>query len=793
MKKEKSRLGILKSVWTAAVAYFGDGGVPSDVRRRINVSLLTARAKQSVVIACIGILVGGAVYVNFMNVRKPQLMQAAFVSVVAMYLVLIRHSIAWLRVDDKRAMFVPYMRSFIAILFGLGSGWGLVLITTVEVATPGQKGLIYALAIGLISTMMISGPMRYSFAFWVPITIGSFVAISSANGQDGNAIFILLACYSMITMFAIITVNKKMFDRELNLFEIKSQNETIGLFLTDFQEGTGSFVWETDGGLHLLRSKTQHGFAQSCVYDDDITHFHDVLKAVQYAVPGDRRVTETGSLTQIVKRMEQHQPFKELVVFVTTKIGARWWAISGKPIFNDEHEFVGYRGICSDVTERESYKQRIEFSADRDYLTKTYNRSSFNRILNDICQSPQIVDAALLCLDLDHFKMVNDNFGHVVGDELLTAVSERILKCVRLTDYVFRLGGDEFAVLVTDGGLTEAASVARRIIEKISEPFPGPQVSLQIGVSVGIALVPDHGRQPDTLHRKADTALYKSKGDGRGRFIVYDHEFDQRLEYEQSIETELTHALDRGQFSVAYQPVVALETSGIVGAEALLRWEHPVYGIVPPGQFIPTLEKGGQIAAVGLFVMNEAMRVAARIPDSLVIAINLSSIQLADVGLPQKIVTIMQKHKVSPRQIEFEVTESSLLQKDSLRLGVLTEIKRLGFQISLDDFGTGYSSLRLLDEFHFDILKIDASFIQNVAQDARRRVILQSIIELGRNLELVIAGEGIETRAQMEQLASLGCRRGQGFLFHEPLAEAQFVALFDKFGFKRLYFTPQGV
>ena len=287
--------------------------------------------------------------------------------------------------------------------------------------------------------------------------------------------------------------------------------------------------------------------------------------------------------------------------------------------------------------------------------------------------------------------------------------------------------------------------------------------------------------------------MYKSKGDGRGRFIVYDHEFDQRLEYEQSIETELTHALDRGQFSVAYQPVVALETSGIVGAEALLRWEHPVYGIVPPGQFIPTLEKGGQIAAVGLFVMNEAMRVAARIPDSLVIAINLSSIQLADVGLPQKIVTIMQKHKVSPRQIEFEVTESSLLQKDSLRLGVLTEIKRLGFQISLDDFGTGYSSLRLLDEFHFDILKIDASFIQNVAQDARRRVILQSIIELGRNLELVIAGEGIETRAQMEQLASLGCRRGQGFLFHEPLAEAQFVALFDKFGFKRLYFTPQGV
>jgi diguanylate cyclase (GGDEF)-like protein len=781
-------------VWTAAVGYFNDGAVPAEVRRRINIALLTARAKQSAVIACIGILVASAVYLNFSNVQKPPVMQAAFISVVGMYLVLIRHSVAWLKVDDKRGKFVPYMRSFIVILFGLGAAWGLVLITSDAVGTPGQKGLIHALAIGLISTMMISGPMRYSFAFWVPITIGSFLALSSASDQDADATFILLACYSLITMFAIITVNKKMFDRELNLFEIKSQNETIGLFLTDFQEGTGSFVWETDAGLHLLRSKTQHGFAQSCVYDEQTTHFHDVLKAVQYAVPGDRRMTETGSLTQIVKRMEQHQPFKELVVFVTTKIGTRWWAISGKPIFNEEHDFIGYRGICSDVTERESYKQRIEFSADRDYLTKTYNRSSFNRILNDICQSPQIVDAALLCLDLDHFKMVNDNFGHVVGDELLTAVSERILKCVRLTDYVFRLGGDEFAVLVTDGGLIEAASVARRIIEKISEPFPGPQVSLQIGVSVGIALVPDHGRQPDILHRKADTALYKSKADGRGRYIVYDHEFDQRLEYEQSIETELTHALDRGQFSVAYQPVVALDTSCIVGAEALLRWQHPVYGIVPPAQFIPTLEKGGQIAAVGLFVMNEAIRVAARIPDNMVTAINLSSIQLADVGLPQKIINLMQKHKVEPRQIEFEVTESSLLQKDSLRLGVLKEIKRLGFQISLDDFGTGYSSLRLLDEFHFDILKIDASFIQNVAQDSRRRVILESIIQLGRNLELVIAGEGIETPAQMEQLTSLGCRRGQGFLFHEPLNEGQFVALFDQnIDFERLWYTPQGV
>jgi EAL domain-containing protein (putative c-di-GMP-specific phosphodiesterase class I) len=230
---------------------------------------------------------------------------------------------------------------------------------------------------------------------------------------------------------------------------------------------------------------------------------------------------------------------------------------------------------------------------------------------------------------------------------------------------------------------------------------------------------------------------------------------------------------------VVFQPIVDLQSRRIVGAEALLRWTHPRFGAVAPVNFIPYLEKGNQIAATGLFVIAKAIRVAAQMPVDIVIAINLSSVQLSDVKMPDKIATLLAQNAVPSGQIEFEITESSLLQKDVQKLAVLREIQALGCRIAVDDFGTGYSSLRLLDEFEFDKIKIDASFIKGLHRGSRRRLILESIIELGAKLELLITGEGIETEAQKEQLTGLGCVQGQGFLFYRPMAEAQFLGLFE--------------
>jgi diguanylate cyclase (GGDEF)-like protein len=779
MNLERSAMMRLQRLRNGLSAMFDGHTVPLETRLAVNVALLTARAKQSAVICAIGVTVAISIFLNFKNDSNNYLMDSGFVAVCAAYAVLINHSLLWLRTANKAAKFPRFMREFVAMLFLLGVAWGLVLITTIRVGDADQRGLIYALAVGLISTMMISGPIRYAFAFWIPVTGGAFIALFADRAHLNTAIIVALSCYGLISLFAIISVNKKMFDRELNIHKIQAHNETISLFLKDFQEGTGSFVWETGEAGHIKDAGGSKSFALLCDYDERLTVIHAVLRAISchdvYSVP----ISGEPPLAQIAERMAALKPFRDTVLCVGTKIGRRWWSLSGKPVFGPAGQFAGYRGVCSDVTERETYKQKIELDAERDYLTGIYNRAAFNRLFSTFCNAPGTEGVALLCLDLDHFKTVNDNFGHAAGDAMLLAVTERLKSCVRTNDLLFRLGGDEFAVLVPGGGLGQASLIAQRIVEGMSDPFPGAQASLKIGFSIGIALVPEHGNQPDLLHRKADIAMYRSKTHGRGRFVVYDRNFDQQLQYEQTLESELTYALERGQFAVLFQPIVNLETRRIVGAEALLRWTHPIFGVVPPSRFIPYLEKGNQIAAVGLFVIEQAIQVAAQIPPKVIIAINLSSVQLSDIEIPGKIAALLAKYGVASGQIEFEITESSLLQKDTQKLAVLREVQALGCRIAIDDFGTGYSSLRLLDEFEFDKIKIDASFIQGLNPGSRRRLILESIIELGAKLQLMITGEGIETETQKEQLTGLGCVHGQGFLFYQPIRQDGFLFLFD--------------
>ena len=778
MNLERSAAAAKRRLRDGVSAQIHTDPVAPETRLAINIALLTARAKQSAVICAIGMIVAILTFINFKNDSNDYLMDSGFIAVCVAYAVLINHSLLWLRTQNKAAKFPAFMRDFIAMLFLLGAAWGLVLITTIRVGNPDQRGLIYALAIGLISTMMISGPIRYAFAFWVPVTGGAFIALVSDGAHFNLAIVVALLCYGLISLFAIISVNKKMFDRELNIHKIQAHNETISLFLKDFQEGTGSFVWETDAGGHIKDPGRTKSFVLLCDCDHRLTLIDDVLRAISCTELYDSPAAAEPPLTHIAQRMAAVTPFRDTVICVATKIGPRWWSLSGKPVFGADEQFAGYRGVCTDVTERETYKQKIELDAERDYLTGIYNRAAFNRLFSTFCNGRTTEPVALLCLDLDNFKTVNDNFGHAAGDAMLLAVTERLKSCVRAQDLLFRLGGDEFAVLTPGGGQAQACQIAQRIVESMAEPFPGAQASIKIGFSIGIALVPEHGNQPELLHRKADIALYRSKTQGRGRFVVYDRNFDRQLEYQQALEIELNHALERGQFTVVFQPIVNLESRRIVGAEALLRWRHPVFGAVPPARFIPYLEKGNQIAAVGLFVIEQAIQAAALIPPTVIIAINLSSVQLSDIEIPDKIAALLAQNAVASRQIEFEITESSLLQKDVQKLAVLREIQELGCRIAIDDFGTGYSSLRLLDEFEFDKIKIDASFIQGLSPGSRRRLILESIIELGAKLQLMITGEGIETETQKDQLTGLGCVQGQGFLFYRPIEREGFLSMF---------------
>jgi diguanylate cyclase (GGDEF)-like protein len=754
---------------------FSPQDIPVDVRQRIDISQITARSRVSITMSAVGIIVAFSYFLSFRPNQRSVLLDFGFLSVFTIYGVLAVRCRNWLKNTDKPRYYVGVMRQFIGIQSALGASWAIIMISAVHLGDADQRAMVDALSIALISTTMVSGPAKYAFAFWTPVTAGSFATLLSDPAHFYLPVFIALICYSFLSVYSIISMHLKMIDRELNVFEIERHSETIELLLKDFQEGSGSFLWETNAEFCISSFSDQTGLPGSETIRLARTNFFEFLRSLNCKSDSGFERKPLDALLQITLPMEHGRPFKDAVLEISAAMGSRWWSISGKPIHDTAGVFLGYRGLCADVTERELYKQRLEISANCDYLTKIYNRAYFNRILERVCQNGSQMNAALLCLDLDHFKPVNDTFGHAVGDDLLVAVAKRITSCVRSEDYVFRLGGDEFAVMLVDGGVEMASAVADRIIKKLSQPFTIQTNQIRVGTSIGIALVSEDRNTPDIVQSDADAALYGSKLQGRGTFVIFDEHSNPQFEFEQVLQVELSNALARGQFGLLFEPVVDLLTQKIVAAETLLSWRHPVYGMIPPGKFIPLLERSGQIGSVGLFVITQSIRVAALVPVQIFITINLSPFQLDDLGLPLKILTLLTDFHVDPTRIEFKITASGLLENDLQKLTVLSDVRKIGCKISLDDFGAGASSLRLLDAFQFDGLKIDAAFLRDLTQDSKRLLILISMIQLGKNLGLTVIGKGIDTQAQADRLVPLGCWLGQGGFFSPKLSQEELL------------------
>jgi diguanylate cyclase (GGDEF)-like protein len=718
------------------------------------------------------------IYTYFFSFRPDQrdwpLTLGAF-SVLLMYVLLARACQKWLAVPDKDAFYVQSMRRIIGLQVALGISWSVLMISAVRVADDDQRRMIYALAIALISTTMVSGPARYSFSFWVPVTIGAFITMWADPGHFYLPILIALVCYTLLSAFSIFSMNEKLFEREKNLFEIERHSETIELLLQDFQDGSGSFLWETNAELVITEFSGSHEAFGAARLSPLGTPFICFIKTlVAQGRDGESAETDPG-VSLIARHCKESMAFKEVILRQEAAGQTLWWAVSGKPLFDAAGRITGFRGLWSDVTDREEYKNALKFAADRDYLTKLYNRSAFNDILLSSCQGGKNVTASLICIDLDHFKRVNDNFGHSIGDNLLIAVSKRLYLCIRAEDHVFRLGGDEFAILLCNGGRGQAAGVARRVIEQISRPFVISGVRLQIGASIGIALMPAEAADPDTWHRHADTALYHSKANGKCTYSFFEEGAEDPFS-SRKIALQMDESVALDQLFLVFQPIVDLRTRRIVAAEALLRWRHPVFGIVQPQDFVPILEKSGQIARVGAFVIEQATRVAARLRPDIIVSINISPLQLADIDLPRKLLSALDAAGLAAGRIELEITESSLLEKDLQKLEVLRQIRTLGCGIALDDFGTGYASLLLLEQFPFSKIKIDGSFVREPGDDARRHLILTSIIKLANDLGICVAAEGIEAEKQARTVFELGCQLGQGFHFSPGLTEEVFLA-----------------
>ncbi len=426
----------------------------------------------------------------------------------------------------------------------------------------------------------------------------------------------------------------------------------------------------------------------------------------------------------------------------------------------------GWVATFEDVTERRQAEAQIMHMARHDALTDLPNRMLFReRIEQALGRGERL---AILFLDLDRFKSVNDTLGHPVGDKLLCAVTKRLQMAVRGSDTVARLGGDEFAIVQHGAKPHDATELAIRIIETLSQPFDVMGNQVVIGASIGIAIAPTDGNEPDQLLRNSDMALYRAKNSGRGTYHFFQPEMDAEMQARHVLEVDLRKAILTGEFETYYQPIIDVASEKIVGCEALVRWNHPQRGLITPDEFIPVAEEIGLIVPLGEWVLRQACRDAATWPGKRTVAVNLSAVQFRNPGLALSVVSALNNSGLDARQLVLEITETVLLQDDSAVLDTLHQIRDLGVKISMDDFGTGYSSLSYLRSFPFDKIKIDRSFIKELGKKNDCTAIIRAVTRLGKNLGMVTIAEGVETSEQLEILRAEGCTYVQGFLFSPP-------------------------
>jgi diguanylate cyclase (GGDEF)-like protein len=440
----------------------------------------------------------------------------------------------------------------------------------------------------------------------------------------------------------------------------------------------------------------------------------------------------------------------------------------------------GWVATHEDITERRRAEKQIAHMARHDALTDLPNRVLLrDRLAHALAELPRDERLAVLYLDLDHFKGVNDTLGHQIGDELLNTVAARLRDCVGEVDTVARVGGDEFAIIHT--GIeqpNDAAVLARRICEAVKEPCELHGHAVIVDTSIGIALAPGDGIDPTELLKNADMALYRAKADGRGTYRFFEPEMDARMKTRRTLELALRVALANGEFELHYQPLVNLDDRRITCCEALIRWKHPERGLIPPAEFIPIAEEIGLIVPLGEWVLRRACADAMQWPADIKVAVNLSPIQVMNQNLVAVVVGALAAAGLPASRLEVEITESVLMQNSEATLATLHRLRELGVKISMDDFGTGYSSLSYLRSFPFDKIKIDRCFISGLASGDDSVAIVMAIAGLAKHLGIATTAEGVETKQQLQQVKALGCSEMQGFLFSAPRRNDEITQLF---------------
>ena len=619
------------------------------------------------------------------------------------------------------------------------------------------------LALLIFTSGMAAAYLRRQPGLSLGVQLATWTGVVIATMPAGGAVVLLVSFVAVIPMAREQMLEQRQEEeRERARERVQSRAREI---LADYEETGQGWFWETD--RRALLTYVSAPVAEAVGRDQRKLIGQPLVELFDFAQSGQE--DERTLLFHLTAR----SAFHEVAVRAATPGEERWWAVSGRPIFDEFDNFVGFRGSGTDLTAKRRSEEHAARLAHYDSLTGLANRFQMSQALEKILTSPQGKNRAcgVLLLDLDRFKQVNDSMGHPVGDALLKQVAQRLQRTVEQAGQVGRLGGDEFQVIVPGNvGRDRLGQLASRIIHALSQPYSLEGQSVVIGASVGIALAPDDGVTGEALIRNADLALYAAKDLGRGRFHFYAQDLHAEAEARSRLEQDLREAIAQGQLQLFYQPVVSTATEKISGFEALLRWLHPQQGWIPPSRFVEVAEDTGLIAQIGEWALRTACRDLAQWPEEVRVAVNVSPLQFASPQLPAIVTSAIAQAGIAPSRLELEITESVFMGDDERTEAMFAALKRIGVRLALDDFGTGYASLGYLKRAPFDKIKIDQSFVRGATQPGSRNgAIIASITSLAQALGMDTTAEGVETHDELDLVRMHGCSHVQGYIYERPL------------------------
>lgn len=648
----------------------------------------------------------------------------------------------------------------------LSSIWAVVPLVWFPDADRGQQTVLATLVTGMIGAGgLVLHPLPYASAAYIFIfSVASLGALWQSHDPAYAAIALLIFAYSPMVFMGALTAWRK--STALLKAEVHSlrQENMLSVLLADFEQNAEDTLWETDSRGRLI-----HMSPKLC----DLLNT-TLEAATSLPLPEFLESLQAKGIDRVLQARATRKPFKDLVLTFPNHSGEKHVQFNGKVLLSEDGKFAGWRGVASDVTEKIRSNNLLQQLAHTDYLTGLTNRFKLREFLAKLIEARQPL--ALLAIDLDRFKTINDQHGHSTGDEVLKLVGQRLQQEIGEQAMVARLGGDEFAVVLSaTDNFERAQAVARRLVTILQEPFALDNRRLTMGGSVGLAISQGDASSIDELMVQADIALYAAKDAGRGQCVAYTAALGAINQRRVAVEHSLRQALPRQELQLYWQPKVDIQTWTIVGAEALMRWNHPTLGWVSPGEFIPIAEQSGMISALGSWALLEACRLHSDSLAGLKVSVNVSSIQLRDDNFLALLRDTLHEFQVIPSELELELTESVFLESADQALAMLHAIRETGVKLAMDDFGTGYSSLSYLRSFPFDTLKIDRAFVIELVEKKDADAVVRMIADLAKTLGMRTVCEGVETLDQLNAVRRAGCNEVQGYLIAKPMPFQEFV------------------